>query len=161
MLLIATSMAFSWVIAYERIPDGVKYNRPSHAPDYDPFRHYGVTEDEGQVKLIDFCLAFQRNWKSVLCRRLLPRTIPGSPSYMAPEVIRGQVPGYAADLYSLGVITYFALTGRLPFSADSPAEILRLHERAMPTAPTQLNDKIPRSLEKLVFLLLAALTLFH
>jgi hypothetical protein len=40
--------------AYERIPDGVKRNRPSHAADYEPYRHYGVdTDDEGQVRLID------------------------------------------------------------------------------------------------------------
>ena len=114
-----------------------------------------LVDSSGRAKVIDFCLAFKsviwnRIWKWV--RR---GAIPGSPSYMAPEVIKGKVPDTRADLYSLGVMTYWALTGKLPFSGNGVREILESQASNIPVAPTRINPRIPHSLEQLIFRLLA------
>jgi len=113
-----------------------------------------LVDGQGWAKLIDFCLAFRRTWWNVLKRFLSHDVIPGSPSYMAPEVIRGAVPDPRADMYSLGVVTYWTLTGRLPFTG-SARSILRDHARTTPVAPSRINPRVPPALEALVFRLLA------
>jgi len=114
-----------------------------------------LVDSSGRAKIIDFCLAFKGALWSRLWKRIHRGAIPGSPSYMAPEVIRGEVPDPRADLYSLGVITYWALTGKLPFSGNGVQEILRAQASGIPVAPTRLNPRIPRALEQLIFRLLA------
>ena len=58
-------------------------------------------------------------------------------------------------MYSLGVVTYFALTGKLPFAGATTAEILAQQARSIPPAPSRLNPRIPAALETLIFRLLA------
>ena len=74
--------------------------------------------------------------QSMLSRWFFQRSVAGSPSYIAPEVIRRKIPGKAADLYSLGVVAYFALTGKLPFSGSGAQEILRRQKSSTPMAPS-------------------------
>jgi serine/threonine-protein kinase len=114
-----------------------------------------LVNEQGKAKLIDFCLAFRCTWWARFLRRLRRGAVPGSPSYMAPEVIRGAVPDTRADLYSLGVVTYYALTGQLPFQGANTQQILKRHTHSTPLAPTKLNPRIPESLEILIFRLLA------
>ncbi len=83
--------------------------------------------------------------------------VVGSPEYMAPEQASGSPVGPSADLYSLGVVLYECLTGRLPFDAASTAEVLRKH---ILEGPPRLigepgTEHIPLALEEVVLRCLA------
>jgi|GEM_PF-1750470 len=78
----------------------------------------------------------------------------GTPEYMSPEQIKLEYIDKKADIYSLGVILYEMLTGRLPFVADSVKELYRLHMTAMPPPLQTFRADIPAGVENLVFQML-------
>jgi eukaryotic-like serine/threonine-protein kinase len=79
----------------------------------------------------------------------------GSLPYIAPEIIRGQIPDTRADLYALGCMLYETLTGHPPFLALSGTKIVDMHLHAAPEPPSRLVADIPPDLEVLVLRLLA------
>ena len=75
----------------------------------------------------------------------------GSLDYMAPEQgFDPKAASPASDVYSLGCTIYHLLTGRVPFTADSPSELMMQHAASPPIPPIQLNDKIPPDLNAVV-----------
>ncbi|MBV9122836.1 MAG: protein kinase [Planctomycetes bacterium] len=75
--------------------------------------------------------------------------------FLAPERIEGAGPNEVSDLYSLGVLIYALLTGRLPFEGTSPLEILRQIRTGRPAKPTRLQRSIPQEMEWVTLTLLA------
>lgn len=74
----------------------------------------------------------------------------GSPMYISPEQAAGRAPSPATDIYSLGVVAYELLTGRLPFEADDAAELTRMHRMEIPSNLTQINRHIPSDLSQII-----------
>src|SRR5450432_598729 len=81
-------------------------------------------------------------------------TMVGTPEYMAPEQSNG-IHDYRSDIYSLGIILYQMLTGRVPFTGDSPVAISLKHIQASPTPPSELNSTIPQAIEDVILKALA------
>ncbi len=81
-------------------------------------------------------------------------TMVGTPEYMAPEQSNG-IHDYRSDIYSLGIILYQMLTGRVPFTADSPVAISLKHIQNLPTPPSELNPDIPQPVEAVILKALA------
>jgi serine/threonine protein kinase len=79
----------------------------------------------------------------------------GTPEYMSPEQIEGQVLDHRSDLYSLGVVLYQMVTGRAPFVADTPNSVLYAHVHKPPVPPSQLNSSIVQPVEAVVLKALA------
>jgi serine/threonine protein kinase len=79
----------------------------------------------------------------------------GSPQYFSPEQAGGGAPSPASDVYSLGVVFYEMLTGRLPFIATTSQELARLHREALPPSPRKFNPAIPIQLEQIILKVLS------
>jgi len=103
----------------------------------------------GMPKITDFGLAKQLHADAGQTESGM---ILGTASYMAPEQAEGKsrAVGPAADIYALGAILYEMLTGRPPFTAESPVETVLLLFQAEPVRPSQLQPRIPRDLETIV-----------
>lgn len=78
-------------------------------------------------------------------------TITGSPLFMSPEQAVGdREPDARSDIYSMGSVLYFLLTGRPPFEDDKPMRVLIAHAHDAPIPPTQHNPDVPEDLELVV-----------
>jgi len=101
---------------------------------------------DGYAYLVDFGLA-----KAMMGAESLTSAgaIVGTPEYMAPEQSNG-LNDYRSDTYSLGVILYQMLTGRVPFMAESPVAISLKHIQTQPVPPRTLNAAIPQGVEDVI-----------
>ena len=79
----------------------------------------------------------------------------GSPQYFSPEQAAGQAPSPASDVYSLGVVMYETLTGKLPYADSHPDDLSRSHRESMPISPRRINPDIPPALEQIILKVLS------
>lgn len=104
-----------------------------------------ITED-GVAKVTDFGIAKAVSNSTITAFG----TTIGSVHYFSPEHARGGYTDAKSDLYSLGVVLYEMLTGKVPFDADTPVSIALMHMQETPKEPIQLNPDIPVSVNKIV-----------
>ncbi len=112
-----------------------------------------MIDKRGQVKVMDFGLAKAFTEQTVMVTQ--PGMVVGTVAYMSPEQGRGEDLDGRADQYSLGVMYYEMLTGKLPFKGDSPTSIIYMHIHEAPPPPRSLNPTIPEAAEQVVLKMLA------
>lgn len=103
------------------------------------------------VKLADFGIARATDQSSIT----QVGSVLGTAAYLSPEQARGEEAGPQADLYSLGVVTYQLLSGRLPYEASSLSELALKQQREAPPPLDQLNPEVSPELSAAVALTLA------
>jgi tRNA A-37 threonylcarbamoyl transferase component Bud32 len=100
------------------------------------------------VKVLDFGLV--KDLRSLDPSGTVAGTVCGSPETIAPEAIRGEAIGPAADLYALGAVACFLLTGAGVFNASTAAEYFYHHLHTEPIPPSELVRTVPADLEALL-----------
>jgi serine/threonine-protein kinase len=110
-----------------------------------------LVSDSDVVKLADFGIARATDQSSIT----QVGSVLGTAAYLAPEQARGEEAGPRADLYSLGVVTYQLLSGRLPYEAASLSELALKQQRESPTPLNEMNPRVPPQLAQAVALALA------
>jgi eukaryotic-like serine/threonine-protein kinase len=101
-----------------------------------------LRSDDGVVKLADFGIARAAEQSSIT----QVGSVLGTAAYLAPEQARGEEAGPPSDLYSLAVVAYQLLSGRLPYEASSLSELVVKQQREAPTPLEQLNPEVPPTL---------------
>ena len=109
---------------------------------------------EGHAVVVDFGLA-RRDESSFVGGAGQGESTAGTAGFLAPEVVRGEKPGRAADIYSLGVLLYEMLTGARPFGGERLEAILYATLNSNPEPPSRRRDGIAPDLEKIVLSTLA------
>ena len=105
-----------------------------------------IVTPDGRLKVTDFGIA-----------RAISQSVPqnvdtvwGTPHYFSPEQAQGEPPTPASDVYSLGVVMYEMLSGRLPFDADDHESLAMQHVQDEPPPLTALNPAVPIQIEQIV-----------
>ena len=108
----------------------------------------------GQVKVADFGIAraLGADPESNLTQA---GSVMGTATYFAPEQAQGLPLDPRSDLYSLGVVLYEVVTGRPPFSGESPVAIAYKHVQEQPAPPRHVNTNVPAPLEAIILKLLS------
>jgi eukaryotic-like serine/threonine-protein kinase len=101
---------------------------------------------QGQIKVMDLGIS----WSADLSSLTVSGTLLGTPSYMAPELILQQGASLRSDVYSLGALAYFLLTGRLPFSAGDLVQLFLKQVQEAPKPPRQLRPELSEAVEALL-----------
>ncbi len=100
---------------------------------------------DGTIKVADFGIArFARSEQQTITDRAI-----GSVHYISPEQAKGDVTDEKSDIYSVGVMLYEMLTGRLPFNADTPISVALQQIQVTPPRPREVNPDIPEGLEEI------------
>jgi serine/threonine-protein kinase len=104
------------------------------------------------VKVLDFGLVRDLNTEH---RLTIQGSTPGTPAYLAPEFALDKI-DHRADLYALGCVAYYLLTGGLVFEAQSRVAMMAAHSQQQPVAPSKRTElPIPAALDEIVLALLA------
>jgi hypothetical protein len=110
-----------------------------------------LVDQDGRAVLCDLGLAHAAD----RTRMTRSGALLGTPAYVAPEVVLGQPARPESDVYGLGVVLYEALTGSLPFQAETALALARLHVDQKPEPPSTRRPDLPKALDAVVLQALA------
>lgn len=102
----------------------------------------------GRIKVVDFGIA--KALSEVATRLTGTGVAVGTPAYLAPEQIKGGDTDHRTDLYAVGCLLYELLTGRPPYTGDSPFSVMHQHLTADPVPPSRLRPELPPALDAVI-----------
>jgi len=105
-----------------------------------------MIDKEGNVRIMDFGIARSLEAKGITGTGVMI----GTPEYMSPEQAEGKEVDQRSDIYSLGVILYEMVTGRVPFERDTALSIAMKHKSEKPKEPKELNPQIADDINSLI-----------
>jgi len=105
-----------------------------------------MIDREGNVRILDFGIARSMKGKGITGAGVAI----GTPEYMSPEQVEGKETDERSDIYSLGVVLYEMVTGRVPFEGETPFVIGVKHKSEIPRDPRELNSQIPDELSRVI-----------
>ena len=105
-----------------------------------------LMDQNGNVKITDFGIAMALSATSIT----QTNSVLGSVHYLSPEQARGGIANNKSDIYSLGIVMFELLTGRLPFSGESAVSIALKHLQSETPSLRRWNPAIPQSVENIV-----------
>lgn len=135
----ATSIAIQICYALE-------HAHKNHIVHRDIKSHNILLKEDNSVKVTDFGIARAVSSSTITNTG----NVIGSVHYFSPEQARGGYTDEKSDIYSLGVVMYEMLTGRLPFEGDSPIAVALKHIQEVPEKPSSINNRIPKAIEDII-----------
>ena len=105
-----------------------------------------MVDEAGNAKIMDFGIARSISAKGITGSGVMI----GTPEYMSPEQVEGKDVDQRSDIYSLGVILYEMVTGRVPFEGETVLSVALKHKTEKPENPKDFNPQIPESLSRLI-----------
>ena len=129
-----------------QICDALQHAHDNNIVHRDVKPHNILITNDSRVKLTDFGIAIETTSGTITNDDM----VMGSVHYISPEQVKGEVATFSSDIYSLGVILYEMLTGKLPFTGDTPIAVALKHVQEEPERPFKINPSIPEELEQVV-----------
>ncbi len=129
-----------------QITDGIKEAHDSYIIHRDLKPQNILIKDNGEIKITDFGIAMALNSTQLT----QTNSVMGSVHYLPPEQASGKGATIKSDIYSMGILFYELLTGKLPFKGDNAVEIALKHMKNDIPSVREANNTIPQSVENII-----------
>ena len=130
----------------QQLTSAISHAHHNHIVHRDIKPHNILVDSDGTVKITDFGIAMALSATSIT----QTNSVLGSVHYLSPEQARGGMANKKSDIYSIGIVMFELLTGRLPFSGESAVSIALKHLQSETPSLKRWNPQIPQSVENIV-----------